>query len=81
MTRRTTPVPSKDRRHVPHAHQRRHHDGLDGDLAERLRELGRPHVETIVRIADPAEAEELRVRQRAALVRLLRQAVEMRQVA
>lgn len=66
---------------MPHAHQRRHHDELDRDLAERLRELGRPRVETLVRIADPAEADELRVRQRAAIVRLLRQAVELRRVA
>jgi hypothetical protein len=65
---------------VPHAHQRRHHDDLDRDLAECLRELDRPRVETIVSIADPAEASELRVRQRAAIVRLLRQAVELRRV-
>ncbi len=59
---------------MPHPHPRRHNGvGLDHDLHERLRELGRPQVEMVVRIADPAEADELRARQRAAIARLLRQ--------
>jgi hypothetical protein len=71
---------------VPHPRHRRH-DGaeLATDLLARAREaddLGkRPAVAAIVNVADPAEAEELRKRQTAAIVRLLRQAFELRQAA
>jgi len=67
---------------VPHPRPRRHERAeLERDLTDRLRDLPRPRVETVVRIADPVEADELRARQRAAIVRLLRQAVELRRVA
>lgn len=70
---------------MPHHCPRRHQGAaLDADLLDQARPadpLGkRPTVVAAVKVADPNEADALRVRQRAALVRLLRQAVELRRV-
>jgi len=69
---------------MPHPHRRRHCSDLDADLLGRARRAGKmvapPTVETIVSIAD-ARAAELHARQIAAIVRLLRQAVELRRAA
>ena len=60
--------------------RRRNDADLETDLLGRARLAGdatrRPTVETVVTIADPLEAARLRARQLAAIVRLLRQAVE-----
>jgi hypothetical protein len=71
---------------VPHSRPRRHDRAeLATDLLARAREadgLGRrPAVAAIVNVADAADAEELRKRQTAAIVRLLRQAFELRRAA
>ena len=70
---------------MPHPHSRRRNDGaLEADLLGRARRVGKtvapPTVETKVSIAD-ARAAELHARQIAAIVRLLRQAVELRRAA
>ena len=70
---------------MPHPRPRRGEGAeLDADLLSRARsasDVGRPTVRTVVSTADPAEAAQLRARQVSALVRLLRQAVELRRAA
>ena len=67
-----------------HRPRRRKDADLETDLFVRARLAGdaarRPTVETVVTIADPLEAAGLRARQLAAIVGLLRQAVEARRV-
>jgi len=69
---------------LPHPHRRRRCADLDADLLGRARKTGKtvapPTVETKVSIAD-AHPAELHRRQIAAIVRLLRQAVELRRAA
>ncbi len=63
----------------------RHQDGadLEADLIDRVRETvdSRPAVEVVVATADGHDVAELRSRQLAAIVRLLRHAVEIRRAA
>jgi hypothetical protein len=71
---------------VPHPRPRRRNgDELTVDLLARARNAGdlerRPAVAAIVNVADAVDAEELRRRQTAAFVRLLRQALELRRAA
>ena len=57
---------------------------LDADLLSRARSanhVGGPTVRMVVSTSHTADAAELRARQVAALVRLLRQAVELRRAA
>ena len=71
---------------MPYPDSRRH-DGaeLAADLLARAHEAGdhsrRPAVAAIVKLADAADAEELHIRQTAVIVRLLRQAFELRRAA
>ena len=65
---------------------RRHGDAdLATDLLARAHDAAelprRPAVRATVRVADAVEAEDLRRRQTAAIVRLLRQAFELRRAA
>ena len=71
---------------MPHPRPRLYYGAeLATDLLARAREAGdhsrRPAVAAIVKVADAADAEELRIRQTAAIVRLLRQAFELRRAA
>jgi hypothetical protein len=65
----------------------RRHGGADlaTDLLARARDAAdlsrRPAIRATVRVADAVEADDLRRRQTAAIVRLLRQAFELRQAA
>lgn len=64
---------------MPHSHPRDQHGAnLEADLVDRVRETaeGRPAVEIAVATAHGSDAE-LRSRQLAAIVRLLRHAVEI----
>lgn len=71
---------------MPHS-QPRHEDGtdLEADLLDRARETaegGRaPLVEIVIATAHGRDAAELRSKQLAAIVRLLRHAVEIRRAA
>lgn len=66
---------------MPHSNQRHRDDSLDDHLLERARESARPEVRIVVSTADGHDAGDLRARQLAALVRLLRHAVEIRRAA
>ena len=63
---------------MSHSHHRYRDDSLDDRLLERARESALPEVRIVVSTADGRDAGELRARQFAALVRLLRHAVEIR---
>ena len=69
---------------MPHSHSP-HQDGadLEADLVGRVRETaeGGPAVEIVVATAHGCDAGELRSNQLAAIVRLLRHAVEIRRAA
>lgn len=70
---------------MPHHRPRRPDAELEADLLDHARHAGqlgkRPTIVAVVRVADQNQADELRARQRAAIVRLLRQAVELSRVA